>query len=278
MRTAAPRPQSSGPQSPGPRARRRTVRPSADEIREAAPYQAPLEALMAEPTPATLRRWPLFGLGLIAALLTVASVAQVDVVVTAAGKLTPDAPPVVLQPLSGAVLRELRVRPGDTVAAGDVVAVLDGAFTDADRDALLAQKRAMTAQRDRLLAELSEGPDAVVDPASADATAAGAMAAGDLDVALQALLREQRAAFRAARLEALDTDIRGLQAALEAERAAAAGIEEQAAVAREVERMRERLLEGQAGSRLQLLMARSERLGAEQAASRQAARIDEIAH
>ncbi|MER2509589.1 MAG: biotin/lipoyl-binding protein, partial [Amaricoccus sp.] len=124
---------------------------------EVAAFQDPLDALMAEPAPRFLRLWPALAAGLILSLIGAAALLRVDMVVTAPGRLTADVPPVVLQPSAGAVLRALRVRPGDTVREGDVVAVLDSTFTQADRDSLDAQRRALAAQRDRLRAEIAGG-------------------------------------------------------------------------------------------------------------------------
>ena len=81
-------------------------------------FQADLDRLVAEPAPFGLRLWPVLGAGLVAALLVVASVVQIDIVVTATGRLAADAPPVILQPMTRAVLKELLVRPGDMVVAG----------------------------------------------------------------------------------------------------------------------------------------------------------------
>ena len=96
-----------------PRLRRFARAPRPD--RAILPFQDDLDALLAEPTPSLLRWWPALGACLLAALVTIAAVAKVDVVVTAPGRLASEAPPVVLAPIDRAVLRDLLVRPGERV-------------------------------------------------------------------------------------------------------------------------------------------------------------------
>ena len=224
-------------------------------------FQDDLDALVAEQPPLLLRLWPALGAGLIAALITLGAVARVDIVVTASGRLVPEAPPVVLAPIDRAVLRELLVRPGERVRAGQVVAILDSTFTAADREALFAQRRSIVAQRDRLEAELAGRP---------------LLANGDAEAALQGELHAQRAAVHAARIAAHDAELAALRAAQSAELRAGGGIAEQFAIASEVEVMRTRLVESQVGSRLVLLAARTARLEADKEQQRHASRLDEL--
>lgn len=241
-----------------PRLRRFARAPRPD--RAILPFQDDLDALIAEPTPTLLRWWPALGAVLLAALVTIAAVAKVDVVVTAAGRLASEAPPVVLAPIDRVVLRDLLVRPGDRVRAGQVVAVLDSTFTAADRDALLAQRRSLAAQRDRFEAEL-----AGTFPVAADA-----------ESRLQGEVLVQRSATLAARLAALDAELSALRAAHDSERRTGTGLSAQLAIAAEVESMRSRLVESQVGSRISLLGARSARLEAEREMERHAARLQEL--
>ncbi len=242
-----------------PRLRRRSaVAPPDAAIRA---FQDDLDALVAEPAPMILRLWPALGAALVALLVGVAAFARVDVVVTATGRLATEAPPVVLQPMDRAVLRELPVRAGDKVRAGQVVAVLDSTFTTADRDTLAAQLRSLVAQRDRLEAELAG--TALPSPA-------------DQDAVLQGQVLLQRGAVHAARLAAQDAELAALMAARDGERRSSSGLTAQLAVAAEVEAMRSRLMEAQVGSRIALLGARSGRLEAEQALQRHAARLEEL--
>lgn len=226
-------------------------------------FQDEIDALVAARVPVFLRLWPALAGGLLLALLVLASVLRIDMVVTAPGRLSADVPPVVLQPAAGAVLRELRVVPGQAVRAGEVVATLDPTFTAADRAALEAQRRALAARAERLRAEL-------------DGAAKGAAATEE--AALQGALRDQRGSLLAAKRAALGAEIDGLRAAFASEKASGAALAEQLALAREIEAMRSTLADQKIGSRLAVLEARSARLGAEEEARRHAARLDDLAH
>jgi HlyD family secretion protein len=231
--------------------------------REAIAFQEDLEALIAEPPPRLLggAHWLLALLALL--LLGGAALARIDVVVTGSGRLAPDAPPLVLQPMERAVLRELRVRPGQAVIRGEVLALLDPTFTEADRQALAAQSRALRAQQARVEAELADQPPALPS---------------DADTALQSILQAQRVTLYATRLRAFDEEIGGLESGLRANAAQQATLAEQAAIARDVEALRQRLMEGQIGSRLALLAARAQRLEAEQALRQSLSRREELTH
>lgn len=226
-------------------------------------FQDDLDALIGEPAPRFLRLWPGIAGALIASLILLAAVLQVDMVVTAPGRLTSDVPPVVLQPAGSAVLRELRVRPGEAVTAGQVIAVLDSTFTEADRDSLETQRQSLAARRDRLRAEIA-----------GDATAG---TAGE-DAALQGALQNQRRSYVSARRTEFDTRVAGVEAALASEQGAGEALQEQLGVAREVEAMRSTLADQKVGSRLGLLEAKSARLSVEQDWRRHTARLDELSH
>ena len=230
---------------------------------DALPFQDPLEALIAEPPPRLLRGLHWLVAALFVGLVGIAAVARLDVVVTAPGRLAADAPPIVLQPMERAVIREIRVRPGDAVRRGDVLALLDPAFAEADRAALAAQRRSLAAQRARIEAELAGDPP---PPPT------------DRDSALQAGLHAQRQAYVASRLDALAEEMRGQQAAIRALEDSDAALAEQIAIARDVETLRTRLLEGQVGSRLALLEARARRIAAEQQRGQDRGRLETLRH
>jgi HlyD family secretion protein len=233
--------------------------------REAIAFQDDLESLLAEPPPPFLGGAHYLVALLFLALLAVASIAQVDVVVTASGRLAPDAPPIVLQPIERAVIQELRVRPGDAVVRGQVLAVLDATFAAADAAALAAQRRGLLAQRQRLEAEMA---DTALPPP--DAT--------DSESLLQSVLHAQRQAVRMARLRAYDEEIESLAAGIRTLEQSGGLLAGQAEIALEVEAMRARLMEGQVGSRLNLLAARAQRLRADQELAQARNRMAELRH
>lgn len=229
--------------------------------RDAVDFQSDLHALVATPAPLGLRLWPAFAGALLLALVGVASLVRLDVVVTGQGRLAADVPPTILSPMSRAVLRELAVRPGDRVRAGQVLARLDPTLPDADLAALKAQVETMEAEKARLEADLAGRTLVPTTPALA--------LEAEVQAQRQALVFSQRAQLSAA-----------LQAAREAELAEAAtesGLQQRLDIAAEVESMRRDLAASQSGSRLNLLQAEAERVTAEQAMAAHAARQKDLA-
>jgi len=88
-------------------------------------------------------------------LIIAASLVKVDIIIAAGGRLTTDAPLIVLQPLGLSIIREIRVKVGDMVHKGDVLATLDPTFTQADQASFATQQAALSARIRRLEAELS---------------------------------------------------------------------------------------------------------------------------
>lgn len=222
---------------------------------EAMAFQAELDRLVAEPAPLLLRLWPALGAGLVAALVTVAALARVDVVVTAQGRLAADAPPVILQPAAGAMLAELLVKPGDSVQAGQVLARLDARLAEADRKALTIEAEALRARIARLQAEKAGGK-------------VGQGVEADLLAERASLATAQRAQLQAAR--------DALAKALEAELVAGPALEERRAIASEIAKMRDTLALKQSGSRLQALEARMMVIEADAQAQAHLARVADL--
>lgn len=232
-----------------------------DVTPEARSFQEPLGQVIATPAPLGLRLWPGLAALLVAGLVLVASLVQVDIVVSSGGRLAAAAPPVVLKPLNAAVLREVLVHPGDVVRAGQVLARLDATFPAADRAALAAQHAAALAEVARLEAELAGAPLQIETP----------------EAALQAQVMAERAALAAAQRQSLNADIAAVEEAIAAETRNGAGLDQQLAIAREVEAMRVKLASGKAGSRLSAMEAEVVRLSAEADLRDHTARLEGLA-
>ena len=224
-------------------------------------FQADLDRLVEEPPPLLLRLWPALGAALIMALVLVAAMVRIDVVVTASGRLAADAPPIILQPMSRATLRELLVKPGDIVVAGQVLARLDATLAEADRDGLAVERAALQATVDRLRAEL----------------AGSVLASGGADAVLQAKVQEQRSDLAQAQRGQLLAMQAALTKALAAEQDAEAALAARLDIARQIEAMRDALAISQSGSRLAALEARLNRIDAETAFDQHLARLDDLA-
>ena len=204
-----------------------------------------LEEFLAEPPPRTLRNTHYGAVALALSLIGMASVLKIDIVVSGTGRLAADAPTIVLQPMQLARIEHIRVKPGDAVSKGDVLATLDPTFAQADRAALIAQRDALVAKQARIRAELDRTPFAVEDQP------------------LEATLFRQREAQYAARIAEFDAKSTSRETDIAAAEQNIASLAQQLAVAREVEAMRETLYRGQTGSKLNFLESQTARMRTE---------------
>src|SRR5262249_35977053 len=92
------------------------------------------------------------------AALTWASLAKVDRIVVAPGKLVTTAQTIVAQPLETSVVRALNAKVGDIVHKGEPLATLDPTFTEADAAQLRDKVESLDPQIDRLQDELDGHP------------------------------------------------------------------------------------------------------------------------
>ncbi|SCU97035.1 RTX toxin membrane fusion protein [Cupriavidus necator] len=90
--------------------------------------------------------------------LVYASIAKMDVVVSAQGKVIPSGKSKVVQPLEAGIVREIHVRDGEKVKAGAVLVELDPTTTAADRDRLQRDQWEAVAGVQRLTALLDGKP------------------------------------------------------------------------------------------------------------------------
>jgi HlyD family secretion protein len=241
------------------------VAPHPSPIPDAIAFQDPIDEICERPAPPALRGTLYLVGGLFVSLLLIAAFAKVDVVVVASGRIATASPPIVLQPMERAIVRDVRVHPGDMVEKGEVLATLDPTFAEADTVALRQQLSALRARVRRLQAQ------ATGQPFAPDASA-------DADDALQATLYRQRQAEYAARLRVFDEDIDHLQAGLRTAADDRESLARELDVARQVEEMRTVLMQSQNGSRLTLLEARAARMRAERDEQEVENRLRELQH
>src|SRR5205085_1456413 len=122
-----------------------------------------------ERTPPRFARLTLYCVvALILASVGWAAGSQVDMIVTAQGKLITTRPNLVVQPLETSVIREIHVRAGDVVNRGDTLATLDPTFSQADLDQLRTRVAAFDASINRLKAELGGYEFVVADTGNPD--------------------------------------------------------------------------------------------------------------
>jgi len=218
---------------------------------DALPFQNDIGVITEAQPPALLQRTVLILTSFCGLLLVIAIVFDTEIVVTGPGRLTTSSPPIVLQPLERALVRTIAVKSGDRVHKGQVLATLDPTFSQADVSQLTTQQRAELALINRLDAELAGKPYQVSNPA-------------DREQQLQFTLFQQRRDQYRSRLRAYDEEINRLRATIQTADADRQSLLRQLDIARQVMKMRETLLESQAGSKLnyldsQNLVARVER-------------------
>lgn len=125
-----------------------------------------------------------------------ASLAFIDIVVTAQGRVIPSGKSKVIQPLEAGVVKAIAVKDGQTVKAGDLLLELDATATQADRDRL--QREFWETQADVLRL------NALLSGHAAMAQATGLPAA--MVVNQQSVLTSRRSE-QDSRVAALDADI-----------------------------------------------------------------------
>jgi HlyD family secretion protein len=187
---------------------------------------------------------------LIAAAIAFACVSRVDMIVTAQGKLITMRPNLVVQPLETSVVRDIRVKAGDSVNRGDVLATLDPTFSQSDLDQLRGRLAAFDASIDRLRAELDGAPYVVGDSANADQ-------------ALQRKVFLQRKTAYDLQIQNYDAQIASAQANLKTAQDEELVLTQRLDTMQSIEAMRNTLMAKEVGSRLNFLLSRDARLEVE---------------
>lgn len=95
-------------------------------------------------------------LGLIAFLILWALVGRLDIVAVAEGKLVPASYLKIVQPSEAGIVKEILVREGETVRAGQVLMRMDALITEADLAAIAAEHARRRLQLARIDAELGD--------------------------------------------------------------------------------------------------------------------------
>jgi hemolysin D len=189
-------------------------------------------------------------LALILAAIGWASGSQVDMIVTAQGKLVTSRPNLVVQPLETSVVREIHVRPGDRVDRGDLLATLDPTFSQADLDQLRSKVGVLNAGIDRLKAEVNSEDYVIGQSINADQI-------------LQRKIFLQRKMTYDAQMENYDAQIASARANLKTAQNEEAVLVQRLETMRSIEVMRATLMDKEVGSKLNLLLSRDARLDVE---------------
>jgi hemolysin D len=185
-------------------------------------------------------------LALIACGITWASIAKVDRIVVAQGKLVTTAATIVVQPLETSVVRSLNARIGDMVQKGDPLATLDPTFSMADAAQLHGKIASLGAQIARLDAEIGDrsyAPETIDDEAR-----------------LQMTIWMRRVEKYRAKVESFDRQIRETEAKIATKTADQDALKPRLVIARELESMRRELFKKEVGTKISYLDAEAQRM------------------
>ena len=204
-----------------------------------------------ERAPPGLARATLYSVvALILAAVTWASLSRVDTIVVAQGKLITTTASLVVQPLETSVIRDIGVKVGDVVNAGQLLASLDPTFSQADLDQLRTRVSALDAVVARITAEL-EGWDYI--PADLE----------NPDAALQRRLFLQRKALYDAQVRNYQAQIASARAVLKTNEDEETFLTQRLETLQSIETMRSTLMDKELGSKLNFLLSRDARLDVE---------------
>lgn len=217
---------------------------------DAIPFLNPIDGICEEAPPRLMWSAHYIFIAMFLVMLLAAYLTRVDVVIVGSGSLTTKTAPMILQPIERGIIRELRVRPGEAVKKGQVLAVLDPTFARADLASLNDQQQGLQAQNRRLEAEQND-------------TSWELGANPNKDEKLQYSLFEQRKNYYKSRLRVFDEDIQRLNANVRTAEVDRVSLAKQLGYAQELEQMRAQLLQSQNGSKLNYLDAQSLRVRTE---------------
>ena len=131
-------------------------------------FHAEQVELEKQPLPLVLRLTLYAVVGMVAVALIWATVAKVDKVVVAPGKIVSTAQTIRIQPLEVSIIKKFEVEIGQIVKEGQVLLRLDSTFSQADAQRLASRKKVLSLQVARLEAELKHQdfiPGSNYDPA-----------------------------------------------------------------------------------------------------------------
>jgi hemolysin D len=208
-------------------------------------FQWPSTAIINAPIPRSARGISWMITGMVAALIVASALIPIDQVVTARGIVVSRSATILVQPLETAIVRSIDVHEGQRVRAGDVLARLDPTFASADLAALAATVTSLEAEVARLQAESAGKPFNYTE--------------NQPSWLLQAAIHAHRMAEFDSKIENYRHNADELASVTTRAESDATAYRERLNVAQTVEEMRKQLEVLQAGSKLQLLLAKDNR-------------------
>jgi hemolysin D len=211
------------------------------------------DEILRRPLPVTARITLHLLLAALSVFLIWAMVSEIDVIVSARGRLVTPSANIVVQPLETAIIKSIDVQIGQLVQKGEKLATLDPTFSAADEAQLRTRLRSLEIQAKWIESDLS---GKVMVPELTD----------DADARLQAQLAAERKAAYQSQLQRLKENVSRARAALETNRHDQAAVSEQLKVVGDAENLQEQLLEQKYSIRQRLFESKDRRLGVEREA------------
>lgn len=149
-----------------------------------------------------------------------------DLTVTGMGKVVTTVPNIVIAPFDSGIVREVTVKNGDLVKAGQVLATLDPTVSAADQESTRSALISVEAQLRRLEAELGKRPGGIFSQDKGENN-------------LQRQLYVSRSAQFQSTVAQYNDDIRGLESQISAKQQETRDLERQMLVLRDITKVRE---------------------------------------
>lgn len=228
---------------------RRQPRPSAAERaadQAINDFQSETAEITGAPEPTVARLTLIVFAGMLVLAIGLAATLPIERIVAARGRIIPQSPTIVVQPLEPSIIRSILVREGQTVRKDQVLATLDATFSSADATQIERQSASLTAEIGRLEAELSGQPFA---PAGSDA----------YDQLQQAIWKHRQAELTAG-LANFDQRIQATLTKIARSESDSKHLRRRLGLVSEIEGMRTTLQQREVGSKLSTLIASDSRV------------------
>jgi len=222
-----------------------------------------IEMVESKPTPWQATALLVALLAIIGGAILWSVTSELDVVVTAEGRVLPESGEMALAPLETGTLKTMNVRPGDIVREGQALATLDPTFARSDLNKATQDRANLAARITRLRAEISGEPPATFYPDP------------EIDRLNRDLFETRRQAVTA-RVATYAAKTDELRAELAKKRDGLTATEKQLKIYQDMESMRATLFKDKVGSRMQLLEAQGEKAALERDQVELARPIDEL--
>jgi hemolysin D len=192
-------------------------------------------------------RWTLYILlSFMAFLIIWSCIAQLDRMVIGQGKLVSVGDKIVVQPLDTVVIKKFHVKPGQEVKEGQILVTMDPTFTESDLEQIKKELQSLIPKAERIRKEL-EGSNFVCSENTEHC-------------ALQKNIYQKRMDEYSARIQSYEENIKEIKAMIHTIQTEKAQMEEQVIIAGELESLNNEILKKGAGSRVEALNAKNERI------------------